>query len=105
MTADGTAITTGELSRAVALIRTDIGHLRADVASRPSTADVQRIEDGILERIRGAQALADLCHAGHDRDIKDLRDWQTWALRLGGPGVVGALIGVVLNASRISSPG
>lgn len=110
---DDGAITNGELFRAVGLIRGDISGLRTELASRPSTADVERIERGLLDRITAAaasQAMKDTQSAAaqlikdtaQDKAIAGLESWNTWALRLGGPAVAAALVGVVLNASRIA---
>lgn len=51
---------------------------------RPDWKDVRNIEAVLAER------------------VKRLEDWQTWALRLGGPALVAAAIGIVVNASRIT---
>lgn len=72
---DQTTITTGELSRAVGLIRSDIGDLRLDIRGRPTKEDLIYL----TER------------------VKNLENWQTWALRLGGPALVGCLVGVASN--------
>lgn len=68
---DETAITNGELFRAVALIRGDIKDLKTDVDAKPTARDFAYLENA----------------------IKDLENWQTWAIRIGVP----ALIGVVFN--------
>lgn len=69
------SISTGELSRAVGLIRSDIGDLRSDIRGRPTEKDLIYLSER----------------------VKSLENWQTWALRLGGPAVVGCLIGVFSN--------
>jgi len=68
---DETAITNGELFRAVTLIRGDIKDLKTDVEAKPTQRDFAYLENA----------------------VKDLENWQTWAIRLGVP----ALIGVVFN--------
>lgn len=64
-------ITTGELNRAVTLIRKDIGELKTNVEARPTTRDL-----GYLEA-----------------RIHDLEEFQKWAFRVGIP----SLIMVVVN--------
>jgi hypothetical protein len=70
---DAAQITTGELSRAVTLIRGDINQVRKEVAEKPTTRDVEYLK----ERIDGLQS------------------WQTWAMRVGIPGFVMALYSVI----------
>lgn len=69
-----TTITNGELSRAVGLIRSDIRDLKKEIDARPTAKDI-----GYLEQ-----------------RIKDLEDWQKWAMRIGVP----ALIGVIFNIAN-----
>lgn len=71
-------ITTGELSRAVGLIRSDIGDLRSDIRARPTKEDLAYLT----------------------ARVKVLEDWQTWALRLGGPALVACLVGVFSNVQE-----
>jgi len=66
-------ITNGELSRAVALIRSDIKEVKRDVSERPTTRDISFLE----------------------MRIKDLEEWQKWAMRIGVPGMVGVIINFV----------
>ena len=96
-----TGITTGELARAVALIRSDIGSLTTAVAARPDQDDLRRMEEGLVERIRAAAELQALKNALQDKAIAALEGWQTWALRLGGPALVGSVVGVLVNSIRM----
>lgn len=98
-------ITSGELFRAVGLIRDDIKSLRAAIDSRPSQEDLDRVERTMEAKINGikeAQAMRDQLQ---DKAINAVEGWQTWALRLGGPAVMAALFGVVFNSTRISGGG
>lgn len=99
MDADG--ITTGELGRAVALIRGDIGRVTAALEQRPDKEDLRRVEDAALARVAAAVELSDLKNELQDKAIAGLEDWQTWALRLGAPAIVAAVAGVLFNASRL----
>jgi len=97
-----TGITTGELARAVGLIRSDIGELTKALAARPDQEDLKRMEDGLVERIRAAAELQALKNALQDKAIAALEGWQVWALRLGGPALVAAVVGVLVNGIRIN---
>lgn len=99
--AETEGITTGELSRAVALIRSDIGTLVAAIAARPDKEDLTKAEQALEARILATREIHELRAKIQDRAIKDLEDWQTWALRLGGPALVAAVAGVLYNAARI----
>lgn len=63
-------ITTGELSRAVELIRTDIAGIKTTTPSKESV-------DHLRQR------------------IIDLENWQTWALRIGVPGLCAAALNLI----------
>jgi len=82
-----TVITTGELSRAVNLIRGDIKDVKHDISQRPTAQDYKDLKEEIGKRAH----VSELGYA-NDR-IKDLEDWQKWAMRLGVP----AMIGVIIN--------
>jgi hypothetical protein len=86
---DTTIVTTGELGRRLDRLETTItaalGGIATKIDERPDWQDVRRIETALIVRISA------------------LEGWQTWALRLGAPGIVGALIGVLINAGRIPS--
>lgn len=73
MSTETEQITNGELSRAVALIRSDIRDVKNDVSSRPTSRDF-----GFLEE-----------------RIKDLEEWQKWAMRIGVPGIIGVIINFI----------
>ena len=73
MSVETEQITNGELSRAVALIRSDIKEVKRDVSERPTTRDISFLE----------------------MRIKDLEEWQKWAMRIGVPGMVGVIINFV----------
>lgn len=100
---DADGITTGELGRAVALIRGDITTLAAALAARPDKDDLARAELGLGARLEAAKEISELRSQIQDRAIKDLEDWQTWALRLGAPTLVAAVAGVVFNATQGST--
>lgn len=74
MTAETETITNGELNRAVKLIRDDIKEMKNDVDKKPSQRDL----DYLATR------------------LKDLEDWQKWAMRIGIP----AIIGIVVNMAN-----
>lgn len=85
-----TAITTGELSRAVTLIRGDIKDVKKDISERPTIQDYKDLKEEM-----GGKASKDALTYLTDR-IKDLEDWQKWAMRIGVP----ALIGVIFNIAN-----
>lgn len=87
-------IGTGELARAVALIRGDIKAVTEKLEGVPTKVELE-------QRLSDAKALADLKNTLQDKAIAGLEEWNTWALRLGGPTIVALLAGVVFNAARI----
>ena len=97
----GATITSGELFRAVGLIREDIRTLRVSVDSRPSQDDLDRVERTLQAQMKAGQEAQAMRDQLQDKAINAIEGWQTWALRLGGPAVVAALVGVAFNASRI----
>lgn len=99
---DTQEITNGELSRAVTLIREDIGHLRTDVNARPSWPDVRRVEEGLLARMQAQAENQQLKNQLQDKALDSLEDWNKWALRLGAPALVAALVGMAANAVRLT---
>lgn len=80
-------ITTGELSRAVTLIRGDIKDVKKDISERPTVQDFSELKNTVEKRA----TVEALNHAL--QRVRDLEDWQKWAMRLGIP----ALIGVIVN--------
>lgn len=70
---DSTSVTTGELSRAVGLIRSDIKDVKKDISEKPTKESVDNLRQRIV----------------------DLENWQTWALRLGIPGLCVAALNAV----------
>lgn len=66
-------ITNGELFRAVKLIRDDIKDVKAEVSDKPTKRDIEYLE----------------------RRVTDLENWQTWAMRLGIPGLVTSVVSFV----------
>lgn len=90
-------IGTGELSRAVALIRGDIGTLTAALATRPDKDDLRRSEDHQAASLKAAVELQELKNQLQDRAISALEGWLTWILRLGGPSLVALAFGVIFN--------
>lgn len=87
-------ISTGELGRAVALIRGDITSLASKLDGVPTKAEVDR-------QLVAAKELADLKNELQDKAIAALEEWNTWALRLGAPALVAAIGGVLFNAARL----
>lgn len=83
-TENTTGVTTGELSRAVGLIRGDIKDVKKDISEKPSASDLEAVR-------REAKAEA----GGLRQRIVDLENWQTWALRLGVPGLIMAGLNAV----------
>lgn len=67
-------ITTGELSRAVELIRKDIAGIQTSTPSKESV-------DNLKQR------------------VTDLENWQTWALRIGVPGLCAAALNFINTLS------
>lgn len=63
---DNTSVTTGELSRAVGLIRGDIKEITKKVDEKPTKESVDHLKQRVV----------------------DLENWQTWALRIGIPGLI-----------------
>jgi hypothetical protein len=98
-------ITTGELSRAVELIRGDIGHLRTDVNTKPDWQDVRRIEEGLVQRMTAEKERVDLKNLLQDKAIEAGEEWRRWALRLGAPALVAAMVGMAANAIRLTGSG
>lgn len=82
--ADTSNVTTGELSRAVGLIRGDIKDVKKDIQEKPTQAELDAVR-------REAKAEA----GGLRQRIVDLENWQTWALRLGVPGLCVAALNAV----------
>lgn len=82
-------VTTGELGRRLDrfenTITNALGGFSTKLDDRPDWQDVRRIEANLEGR------------------IKKLEEWQTWALRLGGPALIAAVGGMLVNASRMSS--
>jgi hypothetical protein len=83
-------ITTGELSRAVTLIRGDIKDVKKDISERPTIADYKDLRAEVEKK-----ATTDALGWALSR-IKELEDWQKWAMRIGVP----ALIGVIFNIAN-----
>jgi hypothetical protein len=81
-------VTTGELSRRFDrfedTVTKAIAGLGDKMDERPGRDDVL----GLLKPLESRIAV--------------LEGWQTWALRLGGPALVGALVGVAINASKLN---
>jgi hypothetical protein len=96
------AVTTGELSRAVEAIRGDIGLLRTDVNLRPSWQDLRRVEEGLRRDAAAAQVNQDLKNQLQDKALDALEDWNKWALRLGAPAILAAVVGMAANAIRLA---
>ena len=82
-------VTTGELGRRFDrfedTITKTLGTVVTKLDERPDWKDVRGIETVLLDR------------------IKRLEEWQTWALRLGAPALVGGAVGIIFNAVRINS--
>jgi hypothetical protein len=88
MTAAAGDVTTGELGRRFdrfeGTITTALEGISSKLDQRPDWKDVQNM----LTPLEGRVAA--------------LEGWQTWALRLGAPGIVGAIVGVIINGTRIT---
>jgi hypothetical protein len=88
MTAAAGDVTTGELGRRFdrfeGTITTALEGISSKLDQRPDWKDVQNM-------------LAPL-----ERRVGSLEGWQTWALRLGGPALVGSLVGVAVNSVRLN---
>lgn len=77
---DAPAVTAWRLKR----IEEGLGAVLDKLEDRPDWKDVRNIEATLKERIQRTE------------------DWQTWALRLGGPAFLGGGVAIVVNALRIS---
>lgn len=77
-------VTNSELMRAVVLLRKDIGGLNEKFAAVPTSKDLDAVKDVSNERF---DYLKERIH--------DLENWQTWALRLGIPGLCVAALNAV----------
>lgn len=81
-------VTTGELGRRIdrfeGTVTAALDGIAGKLDNRPDWQDIKRIETALLVRITA------------------LEGWQTWALRLGGPALAGALVGVAINGFRIT---
>jgi hypothetical protein len=81
-------VTTGELGRRFDrfedTVTKGIAGLSDKLDTRPDWKDVQNLLTPLEAR------------------VASLEGWQTWALRLGGPAIVGALVGVAVNSVRIA---
>jgi len=100
---EDTSIGTGELSRAVALIRGDLSQLRQDISARPTQLDHSQLRQELLDKLKADRDLQDLKNQLQDKAIAALEGWTTWALRLGGPALAGAVVGVLVNGMRIQA--
>lgn len=65
-------------------IETAMDLILGKLDDRPDWKDVRSIEARLLER------------------VQKLEDWQTWALRLGGPALIGGVVGMLLNAFKLN---
>ena len=83
-------ITTGELSRAVTLIRGDIKDVKKDISERPTIGDYRDLRAEVDKK-----ASNDALTYARER-IQALEEWQKWAMRIGVP----ALIGIIFNIAN-----
>ena len=89
-------VTLGEVYRGVLDMRGDIKALAAQVNERPDWQDVRRIENSMLEKVANEKAAREAALGTASRAIKALEDWNKWALRTVGGGVILAVVGWVL---------
>lgn len=83
---DTTTITTGELSRAVTLIRGDIKDVKKDISERPTIGDYKDLRAEVDKK-----ASNDAITYARER-IQSLEEWQKWAMRIGVPALMGVLV-------------
>ena len=80
-------VTTGELGRRFdrfeTVVTSSLEGISGKLDQRPDWKDVQTLLEPLRDRVSA------------------LEGWQTWALRLGGPAIVGSLVGVAINSVRI----
>jgi hypothetical protein len=88
MTATAGDVTTGELGRRFdrfeKTVTDGIAGLADKLDTRPDWKDVQNLIAPLEAR------------------VASLEGWQTWALRLGAPALVGSLVGVAINAIKLN---
>lgn len=94
-TDNGTGVTTGELSRAVGLIRGDIKDVKKDIQEKPTQQQLAAVQKEALDKIDTVRREAKAEAGGLRQRIVDLENWQTWALRLGIPGLVAAALNAI----------
>lgn len=75
-------ITLGEVARKLDSLAGDVKDLAGKVDDRPSWRDIQRVENGLMHR------------------VKELEDWQKWAQRL----AIGAIVSGIIAAYFIIKP-
>lgn len=87
---DAEAVTLGELGRRLAEVAGGVTDIRAKLENVPDWRDVQRVEDGLLERIKVV--------AGRVAELEDGRKWTARqiaaALIAGVGGLVAAVVGI-----------
>ena len=92
------SVSTEEVYRLILTLRGDIRDTNTKLDSKPSKTDLNNLKSEIeskaskeaLSALR-AEANAEIEHL--TERVTDLESWQTWAMRLGIP----ALLGVALN--------
>lgn len=94
-TENSTGITTGELSRAVGLIRGDIKDVKKDISEKPTQAELNAVQREAAAKIETVRREAKAEAGGLRQRIVDLENWQTWALRLGIPGLIAAALNAI----------
>ena len=86
-----TSITTGELSRAVTLIRGDIKDVKKDISECPTIGDYKDLKEEVANK-----ASNDALSYARER-IQALEEWQKWAVRLGIPALLGVIFNIATN--------
>jgi len=90
MSATDEAVTLGELGRRLAEVAGGVTDIRAKLENVPDWRDVQRVEDGLLDKIKNV--------AGKVSDLEDGRKWTNRqigaALIAGVGGLVAGVVGI-----------
>lgn len=92
------SVSTEEVYRLIQHLRGDIRETNTKLDTKPNKNDLQNLKSEIEGKASKESVAALKTDAKTDSDhlkerIVDLESWQTWAMRLGIP----ALLGVVLN--------
>ena len=88
------AVTLGELGRRLAEVAGGVGDIRAKLENVPDWRDVQRVEDGLLERIKALTGR-----------VSELEDGRKWLTRQIGAALVVAAGGAMAAAVTAAKAG